>query len=74
MSQIFNQIRALVTSGIVQISEHGYDELANDNLTVREIVQGINGALTVEEYPAYHKGPCILAMTANGSWHSFCFC
>lgn len=47
-------------AGDVRISEHGYDELAEDGLTAREVLNGIPEAVVIEEYPNYPKGPCAL--------------
>ena len=41
---------------------HGYDELAGDQLTAREVVAGVQEALVVEEYPNYPKGPSVLLL------------
>ena len=65
MSQFVERIRKLVQSGDVRISEHGYDELAEDDLTVREILAEIQEAIVVEEYPNYPKGPCVLLLQAD---------
>ena len=40
----------------IRISEHGYDELSNDDLTAREVVSGILDAVLLEDYPDYKKG------------------
>ena len=40
MQTIWINIRKLIARGNVRISEHGYDELAEDGLTVREIING----------------------------------
>jgi hypothetical protein len=53
MSQMFEQIRKLVRQGQVQISAHGYDELVNDDLLVREIIASVSEAVLVEDYPDY---------------------
>ena len=62
MSEFIERVRALICAGDVRISEHGYDELAEDRLTVREVLCGIQEAVVVEEYLNYPKGPCILLL------------
>ena len=62
MSEFVQKVRALVSAGEVRISEHGYDELAEDGLTAREVLGGIVDAALVEEYPDYPKGPCVLML------------
>jgi len=62
LSEFVEKVRLLVSAGEVRISEHGYDELAEDSLTAREVIGGIVDATVVEEYPNYPKGPCILLL------------
>jgi hypothetical protein len=52
----------LVENGEIRVSEHGYDELAEDGLTAREVVAGLKDAVLVEDYPGYAKGPCVLVL------------
>ncbi len=62
MSQTFELVRSLVAKGEVLISEHGHDELADDNIKVKEAIEGVPQALVVEDYPNYYKGPCVLVL------------
>ena len=60
-------MRELVRAGLVRISEHGYDEMAEDGLYARDIVEGIVDAVLVEAYPNYPKGPCALLLHKDQS-------
>lgn len=62
MSNTFYSIRALISEGNVRISEHGYDELAADGILARELVESVEAAEVIEEYPNYPKGPCVLVL------------
>jgi hypothetical protein len=62
MSDSFMEILRLIQDGDIVVSNHGYDELAEDSLTVREILAGVPDAVVVEEYPVYPKGPCVLVL------------
>jgi hypothetical protein len=55
-------VRALIRAGDVPLSEHGYDELAEHALTAREVLNGVQEAIVVEEYPDYPKGPCVVLL------------
>jgi hypothetical protein len=62
MSGTLEKIPSLVADGEVQISAHGYDELAQDGLFVRDLYAGVPEAELLEDYPDFHKGPCVLVL------------
>lgn len=67
MSATLDRIRNLVAAGDARVSEHGYDELAADGLTAREIVAGIAEAQLIEDYPDYPKGPSVLVLQRDAA-------
>jgi hypothetical protein len=60
MSATFERIRALVQSGDIKISDHGYDEMSDENILARDLIAGVHDGIVVEDYPTYAKGPCVL--------------
>lgn len=62
MSQTLQRVKILVEQGDVRISAHGYDELAADAVSTRDVVAGVGDAIPVEDYPEYGKGPAVLVL------------
>lgn len=62
MSATFERIRYLVARREIRISEHGYDELAQDGILARAVISGVEYGQIVEDYPEYPKGPCVLVL------------
>jgi Domain of unknown function (DUF4258) len=65
MSETLQRVRDLVAKGEVRISEHGYDELADDEISVQELISGLLDADLVEDYPDFPKGPCTLVLQSG---------
>lgn len=70
MSETFTLIQSLVASGEVRVSEHGYDELVEDGITVSEILVGIGSGTVVEDYPEYPKGRSVLVLQLDDAGRS----
>ena len=65
MNDTLTRIRELVAVGDVRVSEHGYDQLAADEILVRDILNGVGGAGVVEDYPGFGKGPAVLVLQSD---------
>ena len=61
-SMVFEKIKELVAQQDVLISAHGYDELAEDGILVKEVLSSVNTAIVIEDYPEFKKGPCCLVL------------
>jgi len=68
MSQTLQLIQELVARGEIRISEHGYDELAADNISVEDILDGVAAADLVEDYPEYFRGTKRSRITEGPKW------
>ena len=67
MSKTLKRIMQLVSAGNIRISEHGYDELSDEGILVREIIVGLSDAVEIEDYPSYPKGACVLVGFYRGT-------
>ena len=66
-SKTFDAIKKLISNKDVLISSHGYDELAEDKILVRDVLQSIDTAYILEDYPEFGKGPCVLLLQMDQS-------
>ena len=62
MSRTFADIQKLVLKGEIKVSSHGYDELAEDRIFIRDILSMVKNGRVVEDYPDFGKGPCVLVL------------
>ena len=62
MSETFEMILQLVHHDQILVSDHGYDEIAADDILIKDILAGVSKGFVVEDYPDFSKGPCVLVL------------
>jgi hypothetical protein len=62
VSEAFKKVVELIEKGEIKISNHGYDEIAEDGILVKDVMVGVKEGKIVEDYPNYPKGPCVLVL------------
>jgi len=50
MSATLRRVQMLVALGKIRVSDHGYDELANDGILAQEVLAGLDAAIVIEDY------------------------
>jgi hypothetical protein len=62
MSETLRRIQTLVLAGDFRVSDHGFDELEEDDIVAGEVIAGIAEATPLEDYPDRVRGPSVLAL------------
>jgi Domain of unknown function (DUF4258) len=62
MSETLRRIVTLVLAGDFLVSDHGYDELEEDDIVPKNAIAGVAAAIAIEDYPDRVRGPSVLAL------------
>jgi hypothetical protein len=62
MADVLAAIQRLVKQRDVQVSRHGYRELAADGIALTDVIGGVDFAVVVESYPDAVRGPSVLVL------------
>lgn len=65
MADTLARVRALAQQSQVRISDHGYDELADDAIFAVDVLAGIDEAVIIEDYPSAARGPSVLVLQTD---------
>lgn len=62
MSRTLDLVRENVKAGRIRVSEHCMAELSDDDIDLKQVIDGLASARAIEDYPDYHKGPSVLCI------------
>jgi hypothetical protein len=62
VSATFDRIKLLVSDDKIRVSQHAISELLDDDISLQAVVDGIETARVVEDYPDHARGPCVLCL------------
>jgi hypothetical protein len=69
MSEILRRVQTLVRGGAYRVSRHGFRELAADDILLEDVLDGIDAAILVEDYPESRKEPSVLVLQYDRNGH-----
>jgi hypothetical protein len=67
MSSIEGDIKRLARLRNVVVSQHGHRRIAQRNLLIMDIVDGVATGTVIEDYPNHHAGPALLMLQHDGN-------
>ncbi|RKE84742.1 DUF4258 domain-containing protein [Rhizobium sp. AG855] len=62
MSGTLQRIVRLIGDKKLRVSAHALQKLVNDGILIEPLIDGISGAVLVQDYPDYFKGPAVLVL------------
>jgi len=62
MSKTFEIIKKLVLKNEIKISAHGYDEMSEDDIFIKDVITDVANGIVIEDYDKYPKGRCVLVL------------
>jgi Domain of unknown function (DUF4258) len=65
-SETLEKVKALAKAGEILVSDHGYEELAADDIFSPDVLDGLADATVIEDYPQAAKGPSVLVLQRDG--------
>ena len=60
LQEVLARIQALSAAGEVRVTQHGQQEMAEEDTTLGEVLQAIAAGQVLENYPDHRRGPCCL--------------
>ena len=57
---VLNQIKSQAATGLVRITRHAHEEMVEEEIRIDEVLQAIQRAEILEDYPEHRRGPCCL--------------
>ncbi len=67
MSETLRRVQALVLSGDYLVSDHGFNELEDDDILSSEVIRGVAAAILVEDYRDRARGRSVLTLQHDGA-------
>ncbi len=60
LNVLLGQIKSLAAAERVRITQHAQQEMAEEEITLDQVLQAIRAARVLENYPRHRRGPCCL--------------